>query len=184
MSRHRLPVLAGAVALLLVAGGLLWWKPWDDGWVTTPACEELLSAFPAGDGSYVVQEAWSREVNTSNTTCVFGLSSPDRRFTGTVRVFLVGSTDEGYLDREMELGRCFGQPDPVVSTVRPRLSKACIQVVNGSALAGMYAVVGDRFAAVNTSLEGSSAPQADLVAYAQSVRAHVVDQALTLPADG
>lgn len=180
---RRWPLFAGAAALILAAGGLWLWKPWDDG-VTTPACEQLLPSLSAGDGSFVLQEAWSREVDTSTTTCVFGLSSPDRRFTGTVRVFLIGSADEDELTHEVEQGQCSGQPDQAVSTAGPRLSKACIEVVNGKALAGMYAAAGDRFAAVNTRLEGPSAPQADLVAYAQSVRAHVIDQALTLPADG
>lgn len=170
--------------LALLAGALFWWQPWDGGWVATPPCDRLVRVLPGTDGAFTVQEAGSRAVNDSSTTCVLGVTSADGRFTGTVRVFLLGTTDQARLLEEVKTGECGGRPDQAVSTVGPRASRACLLVVNGKALAGMYATVGDRFAAVNTELQGPSAAETELVAYAREVRVHVVDQALRLPADG
>jgi hypothetical protein len=61
---------------------------------------------------------------------------PGGRFTGTVRVFLLGTSDQDRLLQEVETGKCAGQPERVVSTAGPRASRACLQVVNGKALAG------------------------------------------------
>ena len=128
-----------------------------------------------------MQQVSSREVSTSSTTCLFGLRSADGRFTGTVRVFLLGSSDEQKLRDELEQSQCYGTADQIVTTLTLQARKACTDLTQTKVLTRLTAIAGQRYTAVDTDLTGQ--PQSDLVAYSRQVRLHTAEQALTTPAE-
>ncbi|MEU4626440.1 hypothetical protein AB0G04_41480 [Actinoplanes sp. NPDC023801] len=183
MNRPRPVLIAVLAAGVLAAGGLLWWgllgnrSPW------VPTCTDLAPGLQAelGGGWTVTDpdEYRARSGHRSSSTCVISFVTADQKYTGTIDMFTVGSSDTETARREVESYGCGKAGADIPATQDYHAFGICSSTNNSYSRASVHAAKDYRRVTVSTKVNVRE-DEPGAAAYAQDLSRLVADRALTI----
>jgi hypothetical protein len=187
--RHRHAWILALVGIgLLLSGGAfsaIRWKLLADEDTGVPNCAALVADLPnSATGAWGIRDPEPRRVTDSTTTCELAFTTADERFSGSVSVFILGSSDPDRLRREVSSGFCYGSARPVDDAEKYLAVRHCVELVGEVALAGVFAARDHRFVHMVATVRGGSADRVELTRIASEIARTVADRGLSLPRNG
>jgi hypothetical protein len=187
LMRREVGAIAVVVVLVAVAGLVLWQKGvFDRDPPDVPGCAELAKVLPtAAGGTWAVSEPdpdYGR-LTKSTTLCEISFISADQRYSGTVSVFISGSTDDEALLSEVRGRRCNDSVQPLDAASNGYLAiKTCDDMIGESLFANVLAAKHPRWVDMVVKLSRWSGTDTEASDFARNLARTAADQGLTIPA--